>query len=217
MACATFCTFAFACHPSKSEQAKAKEQNLPAPPIYKVGFMEVFLEIAFMYFYVKALHIIFIVTWFSGLFYIVRLLIYNTEAGEGNKILRDQFNLMIRRLWYGITWPSAILTLIFGLWMLYLYDSLPQWMAVKLCFVLGLYAYHITLHIIFRQQMRREFRYSSQQLRIWNEAATVFLVAIVMLAVVKESISFLWGLFGLVLFVILLMSAIRLYKLIRSH
>ena len=174
-----------------------------------------------MYFYIKALHIIFIVTWFSGLFYIVRLFIYNTEAeekGEQEKeILHRQFNLMIKRLWLGITFPSAILTLIFGGWMLYLFNALPQWMILKLCFVIGLYAYHFSLHIIYRQQMKWEFKYTSQQLRIWNELATIFLVAIVMLVVVKESLSLVWGLAGLALFVLLLLSAIRIYKLSRSR
>src|SRR5689334_6151534 len=102
-----------------------------------------------MYNYVKALHIIFIVTWFSGLFYIVRLFIYNTEAAakpEPEKsILQKQFGVMITRLWMGITWPSAILTLLFGSWMFYLYGSLPQWLILKLVFVAALYAYHFSL------------------------------------------------------------------------
>lgn len=168
-----------------------------------------------MYFYVKALHIIFIVTWFSGLFYIVRLFIYNAEAeakAEPEKsILHAQFKVMIKRLWVGITWPSAVLTLIFGSWMWYMYNALPQWLMVKLCFVAGLYIYHLSLHILFRQQMRGEFKYSSQQLRLWNEMATVFLIAIIFLVVVKESLSLVWGLAGLVLLTLLLMSAIRIY------
>jgi len=174
-----------------------------------------------MYFYVKALHIIFVVTWFSGLFYIVRLFVYNREAQEKNEpeksILQQQFSLMIKRLWLGIAFPSALLTFIFGFWMLYLYNSLPEWLIVKLCFVVGLYAYHFSLHIIYKQQMRGEFKYTSQQLRIWNEVATIFLVAIVMLVVVKQSLSVFWGLVGLALFVILLMSAIRIYKMMRSN
>ncbi|MES1219567.1 MAG: CopD family protein, partial [Bacteroidota bacterium] len=76
-----------------------------------------------MYLYLKALHIIFIVTWFAGLFYMPRLLIYNTEAGskpeEAKKILREQFGKMMKPLWFGITWPSAILTLVFGLIVLF--------------------------------------------------------------------------------------------------
>jgi putative membrane protein len=106
-----------------------------------------------MYLYVKALHIIFIVTWFAGMFYIVRLFIYNTEANEkqepARSILKDQFLIMIKRLWFGITWPSAILTLLFGTWMWYLLGTTPQWLTIKLGFVVGLYAYHFTLHVIF--------------------------------------------------------------------
>ncbi len=173
-----------------------------------------------MYLYIKALHIIFIVTWFSGMFYIVRLFIYHAEAAQKSEpersILSAQLGLMSRRLWFGITWPSAVLTVIFGPWMWYQMDSLPAWLAVKLAFVLGLYAYHGSLHLIFRQQSKGIFRYSSQQLRIWNEVATIFLVAIVMLAVVKQSMSWVWGLAGLIGFVILLMSAIRIYKLLRK-
>jgi len=176
-----------------------------------------------MYTYVKALHIIFIVTWFAGMFYIVRLFIYNTEANDKPEpektILQNQFGIMIRRLWFGITWPSAILTLIFGPWVwysLYTFSNLPQWLLIKLCFVLGLYAYFFTLHAIYKQQSKGIFRYSSQKLRIWNEVATIFLVAIVMLAVVKESMSWLWGIIGLLLFVVALMSAIKIYKLLRK-
>lgn len=172
-----------------------------------------------MYYYIKALHVIFIVTWFSGMFYIVRLYIYNTEAAEkeepAQSILREHFTIMIRRLWLGITWPSAVLTLIFGGWMVILMQEIPGWLIVKLIFVAGLYGYHFSLHYIYRQQSRNIFRYSSQKLRIWNEVATIFLVAIVMLAVVKQSLSWVTGLAGLSVFVILLMSAIRVYKFFR--
>lgn len=174
-----------------------------------------------MYLYIKALHIIFIVTWFSGMFYIVRLFIYNTEAGERGEmekgILRTQFSVMIRRLWLGITWPSAVLTLIFGGWMWYLLAITPSWLIIKLGFVAGLFLYHASLQVLYAQQMRGIFHYSSQQLRIWNEVATIFLVAIVMLVVVKQQMSLVWGLGGLVLLVILLMSAIRIYKSIRKR
>ena len=173
-----------------------------------------------MYNYIKALHIIFIVTWFAGMFYIVRLYIYNTEAAEKEEpeksILQSQFKIMIKRLWLGITWPSAILTLIFGPWMWLMLDALPQWLMVKLAFVVGLYAYHFTLHALYKQQMMGVFKYSSQKLRVWNEVATIFLIAIVMLATVKQSMSFVWGLIGLILFVIVLMSAIKIYKALRN-
>jgi putative membrane protein len=173
-----------------------------------------------MYLYIKALHIIFIVTWFSGMFYIVRLFIYNTEAGEKEEqekiILRKQFSIMIKRLWLGITVPSAVLTLIFGPLMLYMMGSIPTYMWIKIGFVIGLYLYFLTLHQIYRQQMKGIFKYTSNQLRIWNEVATIFLFAIVMVVVVKESMSLVWGFIGLLVFVMLLMSGIKIYKLLRS-
>jgi protoporphyrinogen IX oxidase len=181
-----------------------------------------------MYNYIKSLHIIFIVTWFAGMFYIVRLFIYNTEANSKQEpektILQNQFNLMIRRLWFGITWPSAVLTLILGPWVMIkggwdktLDGEGGRWLLVKLCFVLLLYVYHFTLHAIYKQEARGVFRYTSQQLRIWNEVATIFLVAITMLATVKSSFSWVWGLTGLAGFVILLMSAIKIYKNLRGN
>ena len=100
--------------------------------------------------------------------------------------------------------------------MWYLWGHLDNWLAIKLCFVVGLYAYHFTLHAIYKQQANGVFKFSSGQLRIWNEIATIFLVAIVMLAVVKQGMSFVWGLTGLLLFVVLLMSAIKIYKVIRN-
>ncbi len=180
-----------------------------------------------MYLYLKALHIIFVVTWFAGLFYMPRLFIYATEADEQPELVRDmlrkQFFVMMKRLWYGITWPSAILTLVLGLSVLFnggwdklLFEPAGRWLLLKLLFVLLLYVYHYSLHCIFKQEMRGIFRYSSQQLRIWNEVATIFLIAIVMLVVVKQGMSLVWGLIGLLVFIVLLMSAIRIYKLIRK-
>ena len=154
------------------------------------------------------------------MFYIVRLFIYHREAQDkedlAKSLLSEQFSIMIRRLWYGITWPSAVLTLIFGTWLALLYKFLPLWLILKLGFVVCLFAYHITLHVIYKRQMAGDFRISSQKLRIWNEVATILLVAIVMLVVVKQEISLAWGLGGLVLFILLLMSAIKIYKNIRD-
>ncbi len=178
-------------------------------------------QIGRMYLYIKSIHIIFVVTWFAGLFYITRLYIYNTEAGDkeepAKSILRDQFAIMIRRLWLGITWPSAILTLTFGSWLWYLMDATPTWLLIKFGFIIGLFAYHLSLHRIYLQQKREEFRYSSQQLRIWNEVATVFLFAIVTLVVVKQNLSWAWGIAGLISLILVLMSAIRVYKLLRKR
>ncbi len=179
------------------------------------------------YDYLKALHIIFVVTFFAGLFYMPRLFIYNTEANEkpepAKTILHEQFSIMMKRLWFGITFPSAILTLVFGLivmfkgdWNKVLFDEPGRWLLIKLCFVLLLYIYFFLLHKIFKQQQKGVYKYSSQRLRIWNEVATIFLVAIVMLATVKQSMSFVWALVGLICFVVLLLSAIKIYKIIRQ-
>lgn len=182
-----------------------------------------------MYLYLKALHIIFIVTWFAGMFYIVRLFIYNIEANEKGEpeksILQRQFAIMIKRLWLGITWPSAVLTLIFGpsvlfhpdyQWYRLLDTEGGRWLLIKLIFVFFLYLYFFSLHRIYKEQLNGVFRYSSQKLRVWNEVATIFLIPIVMLATVKSAMSWLWGLAGLIGFIIVLMSAIRIYKVMRS-
>ena len=181
-----------------------------------------------MYNYIKALHIIFIVTWFAGMFYIVRLYIYNTEANSKpepeKSILQRQLNIMIKRLWFGITWPSAILTAILGPWLMFhsgwerlLFDPAGRWLLVKWIFVLLLYIYHFSLHRLYKQEAAGTFRYSSQQLRLWNEVATIFLVPIVMLATVKQTISWVWGLVGLAGLIILLMTGIKVYRILRER
>jgi putative membrane protein len=172
------------------------------------------------YLYVKSLHIIFVITWFSGMFYQCRLFIYNREAQDKpepeKSILKNQFDIMISRLLFGICWPSTILTLIFGTWMLSFYPEIPTWLWIKIGMVLCLFAYQFSLHQLYRQQKSGVFSYTGNQLRMWNEVPTVFLVAIVMLVVVKQNISLVYGLGGLVAFVFLLMSAIRIYKSLRE-
>ena len=176
-----------------------------------------------MYLYLKALHIIFVVTWFAGLFYMPRFFIYNTEAGDKPEpektIIRNQLYTMMKRLWYIITWPSAIITLVLGLtvmvmggWDRLLTDPAGKWLLIKLCFVLLLFAYHWSLHRLFKQEERGEFRYSSGQLRGWNEVSTLLLFAIVFVATVKQTMSWLYGTLGLVGLGILLMMAIKWYK-----
>ena len=103
-----------------------------------------------------------------------------------------------------------------GGWDKLLFMPPGKWLLIKLIFVIFLYAYHFSLNKILNDQLKGIFTYTSQQLRLWNEVATVFLIAIVILATVKESMSFVWGLIGLVLFIVLLMSAIRIYKILRG-
>ena len=175
------------------------------------------------YLYLKALHIIFVITWFAGLFYIVRLFIYHTEAlskEEPDKsILSNQLALMSKKLWYIITWPSGIITMIMGTSLLI---SQPQWlkmpfMHVKLGFVALLILYHLGCHRIFRQLQNGVAKYTSIQLRIFNEAATLILFAIVFLIVLKNELSWIWGTLGLVSFAVILMMAIKLYKNFRKN
>ena len=98
------------------------------------------------YNYIKSLHLIFVITWFAGLFYMPRLFIYHIEAGEKSeeerKVLTSQFRIMERRLWFIITWPSAILATLFALWLLWIMPAwLSQtWMHIKLGFILLLFA-----------------------------------------------------------------------------
>ncbi len=173
---------------------------------------------------IKALHIIFIVTWFAGLFYIIRLFIYHTEAAaitdESKKqVLIEQYKIMEKRLWYGITWPSAIVTLVFATMLLMKQPEwLTQgWMHIKLTFVAALYAYHFYTHYLFKQLQQDTYPLSGFKLRIFNEVATVILVAVVFLVVLKNAISWIWGVIGIVVFAILLMLAIRIYKNIRER
>ena len=172
--------------------------------------------------YVKALHIIFVVTWFAGLFYIVRLFIYHTEAETklepAKEILQTQYKLMSKRLWYIITWPSAILASLFAFWMLYknpYYLSEP-WMLVKLAFVLGLYFYHGYCHYIFNKLQKDIVKYSALKLRILNEVSTIILFAVVFLVTIKSAINWIWGVIGIILFGVLMMLGIKLYKRIRE-
>jgi putative membrane protein len=107
--------------------------------------------------YVKSIHIIFVVSWFAGLFYIIRLFIYHTEAEERPEnerdILQAQFIIMEKKLWQIITTPAMVLTLLSGITMLILnpYYLQQPWMWVKIGFVLGLLVYHFFCQRILNQ------------------------------------------------------------------
>lgn len=172
---------------------------------------------------VKALHIIFVVSWFAGLFYIVRLFIYHTEAQEKEavtrKILSEQFEVMEKKLWWIITTPAMVLTLIFGIWILLLnptyYLSAP-WMHLKLTFVGMLLIYHFVCQKIMNDLKKGIFNWKSNGLRIWNEVATLALVAIVFLVVMKDSFNWIKGTIGFFAVAIGLMLGIKMYKRLRK-
>jgi putative membrane protein len=172
------------------------------------------------YLYLKALHIVFIVTWFAGLFYIVRLFIYTAEAeqmSEPNRgILQNQYLLMQKRLWYGITWPSAIITAILGGSLAWQYAFVPTWLWAKFIFIFLLYGYHFLCHHIYKRQQKKIFEQTATQLRIWNEVATILLVGIVFLVVVKDALSWLWALIGLLIFSVFILAGIYIYKKVRE-
>ena len=169
----------------------------------------------------KALHLIFMVSWFAGLFYIVRLFIYHTESFDqeqntGN-ILRNQFKIMERKLWFIITWPAMILTVVFGIAMLVSVPAYLEmgWMHVKLLFVLLLVVYHFYCHKIYREMQRDEKRLTSNKLRIFNEIATLILVAVVFIVVYKQVLNWLYATIGFFVVAIGLMLAIQAYKRFR--
>ncbi|RRQ49886.1 CopD family protein [Maribacter algicola] len=174
------------------------------------------------YNYIKALHLIFVITWFAGLFYIPRLFIYHIEAQQKpeveREILSTQFKLMEKRLWYIITWPSAILATIFAIWLLVLMPQWLQqpWMHIKLGFVLLLIVYHLKNHLIFKRFQQDDIKYSSNYMRIWNEGATLILFAVVFLVILKSAFSWIFGVVGIIVLGILLMLGIKLYKRIRN-
>ena len=173
--------------------------------------------------YIKAIHIIFVVCWFAALFYIVRLFIYTAEAQNKEEVaklvLTEQLTLMQAKLWYIIGWPSMIGTYIFGFWMIwqnpaYLYLS---WMWLKLISVGILTVYHFGCQRILAQQKQGIFRFSSFKLRLLNELATVLLVAIVFLVVVKSTSGLLVGILGLFGFAAILMIGVLIYKKSRKQ
>ena len=174
------------------------------------------------FFYIKSLHLIFMVCWFAGLFYLVRLFIYFKESETRPKfertVLETQFTLMTKRLLNIITWPSAILTTIFGLSMIYLNPNLldAQWMRVKLFFVFFLLIYTYSCQLIFNQMKNGNIIFKSSSLRLWNEVATILLFAIIFLAVLKTTITWLFATLGLIILAVILMILIKIYKRMSS-
>ena len=171
--------------------------------------------------YVKALHIIFVVSWFAGLFYIVRLFIYHTEAESKTelekKALQTQFIIMERRLWTIITWPAGILATIFGYYLVYRLNrwNIP-WMMLKMGMTTALWGYHLINHMLYKRLQKNEISWTSGQLRMWNELAALFLVSIVFIVILKSSLNWIYGSIGFFAVGLLLMILIRMYKRLRK-
>jgi len=174
------------------------------------------------YNYIKSLHLIFVITWFAGLFYIPRLFVYQIEAfhkpSPDKEILGTQLKLMAKRLWNIITWPSAILATVFAVWLLVLQPFwLHQpWMHVKLTFVVLLILYHLKTHQFYKQLQRDEVTKTSNFMRLWNEGATFILFAVVFLVILKSAINWVFGVIGIIVLGLLLMLGFKIYKNIRA-
>lgn len=174
------------------------------------------------YQYFLAIHIIFVVSWMAGLFYVVRLFIYHTEANDKpeleKNILQKEFTKIEGRLWNIITTPAMLLTILAGGMMLFLNPGLlkASWMHVKLGFIALLIIYHFICQHLMKQLSSGIFKLTSTQLRFWNEVATILLVAIVFTVILKSAIDWLYGLAGLIVFSAVIMTAVKIYKYYRN-
>lgn len=170
------------------------------------------------YLYILSVHIIFVVSWMAGLFYSVRLFIYHTEANDRPEMERDilqkEFIKIEHKLWNIITTPAMVLTVLAGVSMICIRPGLllTPWLHVKLSFVVLLLVYHFICQRIMKQLKSGVFKLSSFKLRLWNEVATVLLVAIVFTVVLKSAVDWLYGLIGLIIFSGVIMTAVKLYK-----
>lgn len=170
------------------------------------------------YLYVLSVHIIFVVSWMAGLFYSVRLFIYHTEAEDRpeieRNILQKEYEKIEAKLWNIITTPAMVLTVLAGAGMVAIRPYLLQmpWFHVKLCFVVLLLIYHFICQNIMKQLKLGKCKISSFKLRLWNEVATVLLVAIVFTVVLKSAVNWIYGLIGLIIFSVVIMAAVKWYK-----
>ncbi|MEM6531310.1 MAG: CopD family protein [Myxococcota bacterium] len=174
------------------------------------------------YLTVKALHLVGVVAWFAGLFYMPRPLIYHVEAGERPEpektIIQEHMRMQARRLWFGITWPAMLFTLVFGLWTVTLYNQWSRpWVHVKLTLVALLVVYHLVTGWLHKRVMAGTNTWSSTHLRLWNEIATVHLILTVMVASLKE-FAFHWTVpVGIIGTIGGLTAGVMIYKRIRMR
>jgi putative membrane protein len=126
---------------------------------------------------------------------------------------------MTYRLWYIITWPSAVLATLFAIWLLLLMPVWLQmpWMHVKLGFVFALFLYHGKCQQIYNHLQKDEVKYSSSFMRLWNEGATIILFAVVFLVILKNAFNWIYGVLGIFLFSIIIMLGFKFYKKIRER
>ncbi len=169
------------------------------------------------YYWFKALHLIGIVVWFAGLFYLVRLFVYHAEANEqpepAQTILKKQYELMEKRLYNIITTPGMAVTVAMALGLIYTEPGILKsgWLHIKLSFVALLLIYHFYCGRIMRQLAKGECQWTGQQFRALNEAPTILLVVIVLLAVFKNNLPLDATTWLIVALVISMAASIQLY------
>lgn len=169
------------------------------------------------YLWFKAFHIVGIVAWFAGLFYLPRLFVYHAEANEqpepARSILQTQYQVMEKRLYRLIMTPALVLTLTMAIAMVISAPDLlkQRWLHIKIAFVVALLIYdHVCLRLM-KQMAQGEFRLTGQQFRWFNEVPTVFFVAIVMLAVFKNDFPTSAAAWAIVAMVVAMAAIIQLY------
>jgi len=188
---------------------------------YNIPIFEVYYH-KMLYLYAKSIHIIFVVCWMAGLFYMPRLFVYHTEAKQKSdleyQVLHKQFIIMENRLWWVITTPSMYLVVLSALVMLYVSPGLLSmgWMHVKLSFVVLLIIYHFISQKIMHKLRDGVSTWTSTQLRLWNEVSTIILFAIVFLVVLKSALGWVVAVAGLVGLAVVLMILVKLYKRYRK-
>ena len=133
--------------------------------------------------WVKAFHIIFMVTWFAGLFYLPRLFVYHAMSEDSPSI--ERFKVMERKLFYGIMTPGAVLTIVFGLWLWLGFGISGGWLHTKLLLVVLLIAYHLYCGKLLSNFRQDRNQHGHVYYRLFNEIPVVLLIAIVILVVVK--------------------------------
>lgn len=142
---------------------------------------------------IKSLHIFFMVAWFAGIFYLPRLFVYHAQLSDSpeDQSTAKWFKTMERRLLYFVT-PFAILTLVFGVILIYLYGrqwfAASMWLHIKLTLVIMLYIYHIYCFKLLKDFAEDRNKFSSKFYRFFNEMPVLVLLAIIVLAVAKPSI-----------------------------
>lgn len=169
------------------------------------------------YSWFKAFHLIGVVVWFAGLFYLVRLFVYHAEASiepePAQTILKNQYQIMEKRLYHIITTPGMVVTVAMAIGLLITEPEVLKdgWLHIKLAFVAALIIYHFYCGRIMRQLAAGECNWSGQHFRALNEAPTVLLVAIVLLAVFKNNLPTDVTAWGILAMIVLMAASIQLY------